>query len=138
MTASRNHSRAGGTEPDGVANAPPARESLPRGRDGDPYPSHRQTFAGITPARAGRSRHGIAAAKAIWNHSRAGGTEASAMSSRRVAVESLPRGRDGAQHLRVDGVAEGITPARAGRSPARTHQQRGEGNHSRAGGTEGA
>jgi len=51
-------------------------------------------------------------------------------------VESLPRGRDGADLTDLGGGVGGITPARAGRSRGRTGRRGRMGNHSRAGGTE--
>jgi len=132
----RNHSRAGGTEPAGTLYDDVTTESLPRGRDGDRHrgATHRPT--GITPARAGRRPRTRPTRRSRRNHSRAGGTEAYLHVDGGGDGESLPRGRDGVDVEPHRGLVEGITPARAGRRPRDAVREARGWNHSRAGGTE--
>jgi len=132
----RNHSRAGGTEPAGTLYDDVTTESLPRGRDGGRHrgATHRPT--GITPARAGRRPRTRPTRRSRRNHSRAGGTEAYLHVDGGGDGESLPRGRDGVDVEPHRGLVEGITPARAGRRPRDAVREARGWNHSRAGGTE--
>jgi len=132
----RNHSRAGGTEAAHHAETRRAWESLPRGRDGVGQRRAHGLALGITPARAGRRARAPAPRTPRWNHSRAGGTEASLGLRDDGKQESLPRGRDGAGRGRQRAARTGITPARAGRRPVPEPSPDVRRNHSRAGGTE--
>ncbi len=111
----RNHSRAGGTETHTSGSPRATRESLPRGRDGEPQPAAGGADHGITPARAGRSLPVVPAVCPSRNHSRAGGTEDNLPELDSCATESLPRGRDGGAMSDEPTPEQGITPARAGR-----------------------
>ncbi len=135
-SATRNHSRAGGTETDTRPVTVPDLESLPRGRDGALDGRRRLRLLGITPARAGRSRRSGRQAERQWNHSRAGGTESVRATTATPSSESLPRGRDGVPACPRQRREQGITPARAGRRPPRRAGMARPRNHSRAGGTE--
>ncbi len=133
---SRNHSRAGGTEPTSSASAGRHQESLPRGRDGAVTVARWHEPPGITPARAGRRRTRPFTRPSPRNHSRAGGTESQRRHGMGLVRESLPRGRDGGLRWCCTRWATGITPARAGRRMGWWRCRAWGRNHSRAGGTE--
>ena len=94
------------------------------------------SFAGITPARAGKSRCRLAKAQGYGDHPRACGEEIMCQPFHANSSGSPPRVRGRGKRGQISRANEGITPARAGKSMVRFLDCEGILDHPRACGEE--
>ena len=135
-TASWDHPRACGEEPRDEAADMSEVGSPPRVR-GRVFRRNRATWlAGITPARAGKSRLGGFAADKCRDHPRACGEEEALQALQNSEMGSPPRVRGRVFHIGIFFIIPWITPARAGKSRAYRPFPARLGDHPRACGEE--
>ena len=106
--------------------------SPPRVRGEDAPVGFSQGVMGITPARAGRSWLADRRGGCAWDHPRACGEKRGMICAPPVHSGSPPRVRGEAVLPEVDVLVNGITPARAGRSPPQQSAPCPDRDHPRA------
>ena len=119
--ARRAHPRAGGADKAKPRPGAGRAGSSPRGRGGLSPPHPHRVEVGLIPARAGRTLLLPAASRRQGAHPRAGGADPLRFWPQFSIVGSSPRGRGGHQDAQGGFDADGLIPARAGRTLAAGH-----------------
>ena len=88
----------------------------------------------ITPAWAGKREQKDGGSDGRWDHPRVGGEKSKLMASDINIKGSPPRGRGKAPMVKAKVLADGITPAWAGKSKVNCRNQNREKDHPRVGG----
>ena len=111
----QDHPRACGEESSSSVVVSSPQGSPPRVRGRVRRALNHSDQAGITPARAGKSRHIAACSEVVTDHPRACGEEAIDLINWFIEQGSPPRVRGRACQAEMDSVSPRITPARAGK-----------------------
>ena len=82
-----------------------------------------QIFSGITPAGAGKTRHGFFAPKAFWDHPRRCGENGDFCIRWKLYVGSPPQVRGKRTYPKAFAAGAGITPAGAGKTKRRKQKR---------------
>ena len=112
----RAHPRAGGENPTVASPEPREAGSSPRGRGKHALTTDRTKWAGLIPARAGKTPHGPTSGRYSGAHPRAGGENGPPDRGGPSPAGSSPRGRGKRQGLGVRRANGGLIPARAGKT----------------------
>ena len=115
LAAEWDHPRVGGEKLGGNEDEIQDVGSPPRGRGKGLTASASWTSTGITPAWAGKRRQDVKGYSRVWDHPRVGGEKLGKISAPNIGQGSPPRGRGKVVGLVAHSLAQGITPAWAGK-----------------------
>ena len=129
-----DHPRTGGEKYPGSTDPKDRWGSPPRRRGKVTLPARVQGQVRITPAWAGKSCGWASCGGLSWDHPRVGGEKSSITGTRWAKLGLPPRRRGKVHDFDQIGRSAGITPARAGKSPASTASAFRFRDHPRVGG----
>ena len=128
------HPRAGGENVRRLDLAKHRRGSSPRGRGKRHEDGPRELPGRLIPARAGKTGRGTVGPDLFWAHPRAGGENLPDARNHGRDAGSSPRGRGKRDNRTVLTAANGLIPARAGKTPRCRPRHLQGAAHPRAGG----